>query len=233
MVALFVCTRHIPSYATLYRHMTVYASICRDIRVSGFQMYDICHIPVIYLVYTCHMKCHSIPGSSIYLVFTFQMKLCAPPGCSIACSSTLAAGPGIGLQLEWCLMFCRMWRRLAGPLGIRQPGPLAGSGQTRAPAAKSRRRRRWNRRHWHRRPLQQRQGRATAAADADVGGVGGALVTQAPLTPTGTAAAGRAHRRRRRRRRSKRLVDLMLSPNANDFNSLQVLHSVPADTLIN
>jgi hypothetical protein len=40
MVALFVCTRHIPSYTTLYRHMTVYhdASICRDIRVSGFQM---------------------------------------------------------------------------------------------------------------------------------------------------------------------------------------------------
>jgi hypothetical protein len=40
MVALFVCTRHIPLYTTIYRHMTVYVSICRDImsRLSGFQM---------------------------------------------------------------------------------------------------------------------------------------------------------------------------------------------------
>jgi hypothetical protein len=41
MVALCVCTRHIPPYTTIYRHMTVYASICRDIRVSGFHMYDV------------------------------------------------------------------------------------------------------------------------------------------------------------------------------------------------
>jgi hypothetical protein len=46
------------------------------------QVYIICHIPVIYLVYTCHMQCHSIPG--IYLVYTFEMKLYAPPGCRIA-----------------------------------------------------------------------------------------------------------------------------------------------------
>jgi hypothetical protein len=30
MVALFVCTRHIPLYTTIYRHMTVYVIICRD-----------------------------------------------------------------------------------------------------------------------------------------------------------------------------------------------------------
>jgi hypothetical protein len=38
MAALFVCTRHIPLYTTLYRHMTVYDGICRDIRSAGFQM---------------------------------------------------------------------------------------------------------------------------------------------------------------------------------------------------
>ncbi len=42
MLALFECTRHIPPYTFLYRHMTVYASICRDIRVSGFQMFKFC-----------------------------------------------------------------------------------------------------------------------------------------------------------------------------------------------
>ena len=100
----------------------------------------------------------------------------------------------------------------AVPLGICQPAWGPGSGQTRAPAAKSRRLRRWNRRH--RRPLQRRRGRAAAAADADVGGGGG--VTQPPPTPT--AAAGRAHRRRWRRGwRSESLVDSMQSPNANDF----------------
>ncbi len=42
MVALFVCTRHIPPYTTLYRHMTVYDGICRarDIMLSGFQMFN-------------------------------------------------------------------------------------------------------------------------------------------------------------------------------------------------
>ncbi len=73
----------------------------------------VCHIPGIYqmsffgiylrLVYTCHMKCHSIPG--IYLVYTFQMKLCAPPGCRIAIEMQQYT---IGLQ--GCLMFCTMWR---------------------------------------------------------------------------------------------------------------------------
>ena len=38
-VVLCVSTRHIPPYTSIYRHMTVYDSICRDIRVSGFQMY--------------------------------------------------------------------------------------------------------------------------------------------------------------------------------------------------
>jgi hypothetical protein len=44
MVAICVCTRHIPPYTNIYRHMTVYVGICRDIRVtpavseSGFQM---------------------------------------------------------------------------------------------------------------------------------------------------------------------------------------------------
>jgi hypothetical protein len=38
MVALFVCTRHIPPYTTIYRHMTVYVGISRDIMLSGFQM---------------------------------------------------------------------------------------------------------------------------------------------------------------------------------------------------
>jgi hypothetical protein len=38
MVALCVCTRHIPTYTFIYSHMTVYEGICRDIRVSGFQM---------------------------------------------------------------------------------------------------------------------------------------------------------------------------------------------------
>ena len=38
MVVLCICTRHIPPYTMLYRHMTVNARICRDIRVSGFQM---------------------------------------------------------------------------------------------------------------------------------------------------------------------------------------------------
>ncbi len=38
MVALCVCTRHIPPYTMLYGHMTVYHGICRDIRVSGIQM---------------------------------------------------------------------------------------------------------------------------------------------------------------------------------------------------
>jgi hypothetical protein len=69
-----------------------------------YQVYTICHKPVIYLVYTCHMKCHSIPG--IYLVYTFQMKLCAPPGCRIAIE--MQQHTGIGLQ--GCLRFCRMWR---------------------------------------------------------------------------------------------------------------------------
>ena len=144
-----------------------------------------CHIDVIYLVYTCHMKRHSIPG--IYLVYTFPMKLCAPPGCRI--SIAMQQHTGIGLQ--GCLMFCRMWRhhwasvsqpegRAVARLGPR-PGPPA--------AAKSRSRRRWN--HRHRRPLQRRRGRAAAAADADVGGGGG--VTQLPPTPT--ARAARAHRR--------------------------------------
>jgi hypothetical protein len=38
MVVLCVRTRHIPPYTMLYRHMTVYDSICQDIMVSGFQM---------------------------------------------------------------------------------------------------------------------------------------------------------------------------------------------------
>jgi hypothetical protein len=66
-----------------------------------YQVYTICHIPVIYLVYTCRMKCHSIPG--VYLVYTFPMKLCAPPGCRIAIE--MQQHTGIGLQ--GCLMFCR------------------------------------------------------------------------------------------------------------------------------
>ncbi len=139
-----------------------------------YQVYTICHIPFIYLVYACHMKCHSIPG--IYLVYTFPMKLCAPPGCRIAIE--MQQHTGIGLQ--GCLMFCRMRRWCH----------WASVSQTRAPAAKSRRLRRWNRSH--RRLLQRRRGRAAAAADADVGGGGG--VTQPPPTPTATAA--RAHSRR-------------------------------------
>ncbi len=95
-----------------------------------YQIYDICHIPVIYQIYDiCHipvMKCHSIPG--IYLVYTFQMKLCAPPGCRIAIE--MQQHTGIGWQ--GCLMFCRMWRRHWASVS-------QGSGQTRAPAAKSRR----------------------------------------------------------------------------------------------
>jgi hypothetical protein len=63
-----------------------------------------CHIDVIYLAYTCHMKRHSIPG--IYLVYTFHVQLCAPPGCRI--SIAMQQHTGIGLQ--GCLMFCRMWR---------------------------------------------------------------------------------------------------------------------------
>ncbi len=74
---------------------------------SIYQVYTICHIPVIYLVYTCHgyMKCHSIP--SIYLVNTsgFQMKFCTPPGCRIA----IEMQQHIGIGLQGCLMFCRMW----------------------------------------------------------------------------------------------------------------------------
>ncbi len=69
-----------------------------------YQVYTICHIHVIYLVYTCHMKCLSILG--IYLVYTFQMKLCAPPGSTIAIE--MQQHTGIGLQ--GCLMFCRMWQ---------------------------------------------------------------------------------------------------------------------------
>ncbi len=33
-----MCTRHIPSYTVMYRHMTSYDGIWWDIRVSGFQM---------------------------------------------------------------------------------------------------------------------------------------------------------------------------------------------------
>ena len=48
MVALFVCTRHIPPYTAIYRHMTVYVGICiwaydgicGYIMFSGFQMSD-------------------------------------------------------------------------------------------------------------------------------------------------------------------------------------------------
>ena len=70
-----------------------------------YQVYISCHISVIYLVYTCHMKRHSIPG--IYLVYTFPMKLCAPPGCRIS----IAMQQHTGFGLQGCLMFCRMWRR--------------------------------------------------------------------------------------------------------------------------
>jgi hypothetical protein len=34
-----ICTRQILSYTSIYRHMTIYEGICRDIRVSGFQMH--------------------------------------------------------------------------------------------------------------------------------------------------------------------------------------------------
>jgi hypothetical protein len=51
------------------------------------------------------MKRHSIPG--IYLVYTFPMKLCAPPGCRIS----FAMQQHIGLGLQGCLMFCRMWQQ--------------------------------------------------------------------------------------------------------------------------
>ncbi len=68
-----------------------------------YQVYDICHIPVIYLVYTCHMKCHSILG--IYLVYTFQMKFCAPPG---SCRIAIEMQQHIGIGLQECLMFCRI-----------------------------------------------------------------------------------------------------------------------------
>ncbi len=71
----------------------------------------------------------------------------------------------------WIARVFNVLQNVAVPLGIRQPGP--GSGQTRAPAAKSRRRRLWNRRN--RLPLQWRRGRAAAAADADVGGSGGVM----------------------------------------------------------
>ncbi len=69
-----------------------------------FQVYTIWHIPIIYLVYTCHMKCHSIPG--IYEVYTIQMNLCAPPDCRIAVETQQHTGIG----LQGCLIFCRMWR---------------------------------------------------------------------------------------------------------------------------
>ena len=62
-----------------------------------YQVYTIFHIPVIYLVYTCHMNRHSIPG--IYLVYTFPMKL------------WIAMQQHTGIGLQGCLMFCRMWRR--------------------------------------------------------------------------------------------------------------------------
>ncbi len=41
MVALFVCTRNIPSYTTLYRHMTVYGGICQD---KAFDILGIGHV---------------------------------------------------------------------------------------------------------------------------------------------------------------------------------------------
>ena len=70
-----------------------------------YQVYTSCHIHVIYLVYTCHMKLHSLPG--IYLVYTFPMKSYAPPGCRIS----IAMQQHTGFGLQGCLMFCRMWRR--------------------------------------------------------------------------------------------------------------------------
>jgi hypothetical protein len=147
-----------------------------------YQVYDICHIPVIYLVYTCHMKCHSIPG--IYRVYTFQMKLCALPGCRIAIE--MQQHTGIGLQ--GYLMFCRMWRRCHWT-SISQGQAVARLGPRRQSRAAD--------------------VGGTAATDAHCSGGGAepplpqtptwAGVTQLPPTPT--AAAARAHRRRRRRRR--------------------------------
>ncbi len=43
MVAICVCTRHIPPYTIIYRdrHMPIYHGICWDIRVSGFQIMSV------------------------------------------------------------------------------------------------------------------------------------------------------------------------------------------------
>jgi hypothetical protein len=164
-----------------------------------FQVYDIWHIPAIYLVYTCHMKCHSIPG--IYLAYTFQMKLCAPPGYRIAienlkCSSTqLLDRKGV-----YCSAECG--GATGDPSARARQWPLADSGLGGKVAPPTSVDSGWNRRH--RRPLQRRRGRAAAAADAEVGGGGG--VMQPPPTPTAAAARAHRHRRRRRRRRSESLV---------------------------
>ncbi len=123
------------------------------------------------LVYTCHMKCHSIPG--IYLVYTCPMKLCAPPACRIS----IAVQQHTGIGLQGCSMFCRMWRQchwasvsqLEG-LAVARLGPL-------------------------------RQSRAayvggTAATDAHCSG--GGAEPPPPQTPTWAAVVGSRSRLRRR-----------------------------------
>ena len=149
-----------------------------------YQVYTICHIPVIYLVYTCHMKCHSIPG--IYLVYTFPMKLCAPPGCRIAIE--MHQHTCIGLQ--GCLMFCRMWRRCLWA-SVSQP-----EGRTVA------------------RLGPRRQSRAayvggTAATDAHCSLSGGGAEPPPPQTPTWAAMVGSRSLRRRPlpRRRGRTAAD--------------------------
>jgi hypothetical protein len=140
-----------------------------------YKVYTICHISVIYLVYTCHMKCHSIPG--IYLVYTFQMKLCTPHG----------QHTGIGLQ--GCSMFCgatghpsaraRQWPdsgpggKVAPPTSVEPPPPTptaAAAGQSRRRCRRQRGRRRW--------------GHAAHAASADAHCRGSAGAPQPTTTTT-------------------------------------------------
>jgi len=189
-----VYTRHMTTYS-IYLEYTWYIPVIWQ-RMS----YDR-YIPGIYqkrlLVYTWYIPVIEMPFYTGYIPGIYLSHEIVRSARLQNCDWNAA------VHRYWIARVFNVLQNVAAvPLGICQPAWGPGSGQTRAPAAKSRRLRRWNRRH--RRPLQRRRGRAAAAADADVGGGGG--VTQPPPTPT--AAAGWAHRRRwRRGRRSESLVD--------------------------
>ncbi len=153
-----------------------------------------CHLPG--LVYTWYIPCHWFKVYTGYIPGICLSNEIVRSARQQNCDSNLnAAAHRNGIARVFNVL-----QNVAVPLGIRPSQPGQGSGQTRVPAAKSPRRRRWHRHH--RRPLQQRWGRAAAAADAVVGCAGG--VTQPPPTPT--AMVARAHLRRRRQR-SESLVD--------------------------